>query len=54
MELAIDEKDFDYFNAFEEPYMPPRKRQQLSEAAMERKRAENANESSEDSMEVNV
>jgi hypothetical protein len=34
--------------------MPPRKRQQLSEAGMERKRAENANESSEDSMEVNV
>jgi hypothetical protein len=38
MELAINEKDFDHFNSFEEPYVPPLKRQQLSEAAMERMR----------------
>jgi hypothetical protein len=55
-EVALDQDDYDYFNSgSQHPLSPhPKKRRRLSDAAMERKRASDANGKREDHRKVEV
>jgi hypothetical protein len=55
VEVALNEDDYDYYNSGSKSSSdPPKKRRRLSDAAMERQRADDANEKWEEYMEVEV
>ena len=55
IEVALNEDDYDYYNSGSKSSSdPPKKRRRLSDAAMERQRADDANEKWEGYMEVEV